>query len=159
MAGEGCPNCTGIAPAANKQRKNFLNTIIMIEDIFIKESDGIRIHAFDYSAQWGSTEGNGPLFYNVSVEADNWTKKDWNRFANAIDENIKLVKATPSSYDPDEIEALTTLKKWADLNYSKAKEYPTTKRGFIPGPNTDPSSPKPVFTEPCHRNSKGAWQN
>jgi hypothetical protein len=93
----------------------------MVEDIFIKESDGIRLHAFDYSAQWGSTKGNGPLFYNVAVEADEWTKEDWTRFANAIDENIELVKATPSRYDSDEIEALNALKEWAHLNHDEAR--------------------------------------
>jgi len=94
----------------------------MVEDIFIKESDGIRLHAFDYSAQWGSTEGNGPLFYNVAVEADDWKKKDWDRFAKAIDENIELVKVNPSNFDSDELEALNTLKEWAYLNHDEAKD-------------------------------------
>lgn len=94
----------------------------MVEDIFIKESDGIRLHAFDYSAQWGSTEGDGPLFYNVAVEADEWNKGDWVRFANAISKNIQLVKANPSNYDADEIEALTKLREWAYLNHDEAKD-------------------------------------
>jgi hypothetical protein len=85
----------------------------MIENIFIKESQGYELFAFDYSAQWGSTKGNGPLFYNVGVEAHNWKKDDWDRFTKAIDENIALVKETPSNFDSDEIEALEKLKDWA----------------------------------------------
>lgn len=94
----------------------------MVEDIFIKVSNGIRLHAFDYSAQWGSTEGDGPLFYNVAVEADKWNKGDWVRFANAISKLIQLVKAKPSDYDADEIEALTALREWAYGNHDEAKD-------------------------------------
>jgi hypothetical protein len=94
----------------------------MVEDIFIKVSNGIRLHAFDYSAQGGSTEGEGPLFYNVAVEADKWKKKDWTRYANAIGKLIELVKAKPSNYDSDEIEALTALREWAYGNHDEAKE-------------------------------------
>lgn len=91
-----------------------------VENVFIKESEGVRLHAFDYAAQWGSTKGNGPLFYNVSVEGYNWSKKEWNRFAEAINENIEMVKASPSDFDSDEIEALTALREWAYRNHDEA---------------------------------------
>lgn len=94
----------------------------MVEDIFIKESEGIQLHAFDYSAQWGSTEGDGPLFYNVAVEADKWTKGDWVQYANAISKLIERVKAKPSNYDSDEIKALTALREWAYENHDEAKD-------------------------------------
>lgn len=94
----------------------------MVENIFIKELEGHELFAFDYCAQWGSTEGNGPLFYNVGVEADEWTKEDWEKFAKAIDENIALVKSRPSDFDADEVESLEKLKDWALVNSEECRD-------------------------------------
>lgn len=87
-----------------------------VKDIFIKESQGCRVCAFEYCAQWGSTKNDGDLFYKASTEADDWTKEDWATLSIAIDKKILSVKADPQLYDDDDVAALEKLKSWAAQN-------------------------------------------
>jgi hypothetical protein len=69
-----------------------------------------------YAALWGSTFGNGPLFYNVSscdLNELGWSSQQWADFAQAIREQIEAVEAKPENFDKHDLRDLNKLHRWA----------------------------------------------
>jgi len=69
-----------------------------------------------YAALWGSTVGDGPLFYNVSsapVGQLGWNAAQWQKFVAACVRLIDTVEKNPKSYGPHDAADLRKLLGWA----------------------------------------------
>ena len=90
------------------------------------------IDSQNYAALWGSTFGDGPLFYNVSSGPINelgWTAEEWTEFAAAIGRQITAVTLKPENFDKNDKAQLEKLQRWATRNAKVMKKI-TDARNF-----------------------------
>jgi hypothetical protein len=83
-------------------------------EFFYQNQDGV-FSATDYAALWGSTVGNGPLFYNVADNLDVYGPREWQRFALACGELIREMDYRIPA-NAEDIYWLSRLQTWAIRN-------------------------------------------
>ena len=88
---------------------------LKIENEFFYESEDGVFNATDYAALWGSSQDDGPMFYNVSDNMDIYGPREWQRFALACGKLIRgMDYRVPAT--AEDIYWLSRLQTWAIKN-------------------------------------------